>query len=68
LDNNRLGPVALHRVEESLVDRLRAGGYTLLDTQWATGHLEQFGAIELPRRRYLRLLDQATKIEAVFNG
>lgn len=52
----------------ALVDRLRAGGYTVLDTQWVTRHLEQFGAIEIPRRRYLRLLDQAIKIEAAFNG
>lgn len=52
----------------ALVDRLRAAGYTVLDTQWVTRHLEQFGAIEIPRRRYLRLLDQAIKIEAAFNG
>ncbi len=52
----------------ALVDRLRAAGYTVLDTQWVTRHLEQFGAIEIPRRRYLRLLDQAIKIEAAFHG
>ena len=49
-----------------LVDRLRARGYTLLDTQWVTEHLMQFGAIEIPRRRYLRLLDEALAIEAAF--
>src|SRR5262249_2797908 len=50
----------------ALVDRLRARSYTLLDTQWVTDHLLQFGAIEIPRRRYLRLLDQAVKAEADF--
>ena len=45
----------------ALVDRLRARGYRLLDTQWVTDHLAQFGAIEIPRRRYLRMLDEALK-------
>ena len=31
----------------ALVERLRARGYVLLDTQWVTPHLEQFGAIEI---------------------
>ena len=45
-----------HRVTDAskvalvaLVERLRARGFTLLDTQWVTPHLEQFGAIEIPR-------------------
>src|SRR6187402_2868 len=33
----------------ALVERLRMRGFTLLDTQWVTPHLEQFGAIEIPR-------------------
>jgi leucyl/phenylalanyl-tRNA--protein transferase len=52
----------------ALVDRLRTCGYALLDTQWVTDHLVQFGAIEIPRRRYLRLLDGALRIDAVFRG
>lgn len=52
----------------ALVERLRAQGYTLLDTQWITEHLEQFGAIEVPRRRYLRLLDAALKIDVAFSS
>ena len=36
----------------ALVDRLRARQFTLLDVQWVTPHLETFGAIEIPRRRY----------------
>jgi leucyl/phenylalanyl-tRNA---protein transferase len=49
-----------------LVDRLRARGFVLLDTQWVTAHLVQFGAIEVPRRRYLRMLRQALGVDATF--
>ena len=35
-----------------LVARLRLGGFRLLDTQFVTAHLAQFGAIEIPRVRY----------------
>jgi leucyl/phenylalanyl-tRNA--protein transferase len=42
-----------------LVARLRRGGYTLLDTQFLTPHLAGFGAIAIPRRRYLDLLADA---------
>lgn len=42
-----------------LVARLRAGGFTLLDTQFVTDHLTTFGAIEISRRQYHRLLDAA---------
>lgn len=41
-----------------LVARLRHGRYRLLDTQFQTGHLSQFGTIEIPRDAYrLRLED-----------
>jgi leucyl/phenylalanyl-tRNA--protein transferase len=49
-----------------LVDRLRGRGFTLLDTQWVTPHLEQFGAIEIPRARYLALLSQALERDCAF--
>jgi leucyl/phenylalanyl-tRNA--protein transferase len=39
-----------------LVARLRVGGYRLLDTQFVTSHLEQFGTEEIPRDRYKDLL------------
>src|SRR5690348_4928384 len=39
-----------------LVARLKAGGFRLLDTQFITSHLAQFGAIEIPRDTYLVLL------------
>lgn len=42
-----------------LVARLRAGGYTLLDTQFTTPHLEGLGARNVPRAHYLQLLDMA---------
>lgn len=47
-----------------LVDALRRGGFTLLDTQFITAHLAQFGAIEIPRTQYLGLLNQALNREA----
>ena len=49
-----------------LVARLRAGGYRLLDTQFTTKHLKQFGAIDIDRRQYHRLLEQAIADEADF--
>jgi len=49
-----------------LVARLRAGGFALLDTQFMTEHLAQFGTVELPRRDYARLLEQAVRREATF--
>ncbi len=42
-----------------LVARLRRGGWRLLDTQFLTGHLSQFGAIETPQTAYLSLLGAA---------
>ena len=47
--------VALH----ALVGGLRRGGFTLLDTQWMTDHLRQFGGLEVQRSVYLRLLRRA---------
>jgi len=42
-----------------LVARLRAGGFTLLDTQFTTPHLESLGARAVPRAHYHELLDRA---------
>ena len=47
-----------------LVARLKAGGYRLLDTQFLTDHLKLFGATEIPRARYHRVLGAALKDEA----
>jgi len=49
-----------------LVARLRAGGYRLLDTQFVTDHLKTFGAFEVPKRRYHKLLEEAIAGEADF--
>jgi leucyl/phenylalanyl-tRNA--protein transferase len=40
----------------ALVERLRAGGATLLDVQWCTEHLASLGAGELSRPAYLDAL------------
>lgn len=42
-----------------LIARLKAGGFSLLDTQFVTDHLASLGAIEVPRTTYHRLLDKA---------
>ena len=49
-----------------LVARLKAGGFRLLDTQFVTDHLRTFGAIEVPRRHYHKLLEAALVGEADF--
>ncbi|MCE9520827.1 MAG: leucyl/phenylalanyl-tRNA--protein transferase [Alphaproteobacteria bacterium] len=49
-----------------LVARLKAGGFTLLDTQFVTEHLKQFGAVEIERERYRRLLKDAVDSTANF--
>lgn len=43
----------------ALVERLRACGFELLDTQWMTPHLKQFGGEEIPRDVYLAMLEKA---------
>jgi leucyl/phenylalanyl-tRNA---protein transferase len=47
-----------------LVARLRLGGFRLLDTQFVTAHLAQFGAAEIPREDYKRSLAIAVEISA----
>ncbi|MGA8146345.1 MAG: leucyl/phenylalanyl-tRNA--protein transferase [Gallionellaceae bacterium] len=51
-----------------LVARLIAGGYRLLDTQYVTDHLKTFGAVEVQKRRYHRLLEDALVGEADFGA
>ncbi len=50
-----------------LVARLIAGRYQLLDTQFLTGHLSQFGAQDIPRAHYRKRLVQALAGDADFN-
>jgi leucyl/phenylalanyl-tRNA--protein transferase len=67
------GESMFHRVSDAskvalvhLVARLKAGGFKLLDTQFVTDHLKTFGAVEVPRRQYHKLLEVALAGEADF--
>ena len=67
------GESMFHRVTDAskvalvaLVERLRARGFTLLDTQWLTPHLAQFGTYEIPRAEYLRRLRRAVAMDCQF--
>ena len=42
-----------------LVERLKEKGFTLLDTQFTTDHLKTFGAIDVPKSSYARMLEKA---------
>lgn len=50
----------------ALVKRLKAGGFTLLDTQFLTPHLASFGGVEIPQKDYLILLKKALDLKASF--
>ena len=67
------GESMFHRVTDAskvalvaLVERMRDRGFVLLDTQWTTEHLEQFGAVDIPRDEYLRRLDAALRLDRSF--
>jgi leucyl/phenylalanyl-tRNA---protein transferase len=49
-----------------LVERLRRGGFQLLDVQFMTDHLRRFGAVEISRRAYKERLREALGVTAVF--
>ena len=49
-----------------LVARLKLGGFRLLDAQFVTSHLAQFGAVEIPRNEYMALLADAVARNADF--
>lgn len=51
-----------------LVARLRAGGFTLLDAQFITDHLETLGAVEISKAEYRRRLSQALAGHANWNA
>jgi leucyl/phenylalanyl-tRNA---protein transferase len=51
----------------ALVDRLKERGFILLDTQFTTEHLKRFGAVDVPRGKYEKMLEKAVRGEpAVF--
>lgn len=49
-----------------LVARLKERGFALLDTQFTTEHLIRFGAVDVPRGRYEKLLEEALQGTAAF--
>jgi leucyl/phenylalanyl-tRNA--protein transferase len=50
-----------------LVERLRRGGFTLLDSQYIVGtHMLQFGTVEISRAEYKRRLRDALMVETAF--
>lgn len=50
----------------TLVGRLQNRGYVLLDAQFMTEHLRQFGTVEISREEYLALLRRALRVRAEF--
>jgi leucyl/phenylalanyl-tRNA--protein transferase len=51
-----------------LCARLIAGGFSLLDTQFVTDHLRQFGTVEIERAEFHKLLEKALAHEADFHA
>jgi leucyl/phenylalanyl-tRNA--protein transferase len=67
------GESMFHRVTDAskvalvgLVEHLRQRHFVLLDTQWLTPHLRQFGACEIPRDDYRKILAPAVAFAASF--
>jgi leucyl/phenylalanyl-tRNA--protein transferase len=67
------GESMFHRVTDAskvalvaLAAQLRARKFVLLDTQWVTPHLKQFGVTEISRVHYLRLLTRAVELQRTF--
>jgi leucyl/phenylalanyl-tRNA---protein transferase len=50
----------------SLVGRLRERGFALLEVQYLTEHLAQFGVLEIPHKEYMRRLDVALAMDCDF--
>jgi leucyl/phenylalanyl-tRNA--protein transferase len=64
------GESMFHRVTDAskvalcaLVERLQQKHYRMLEVQWLTPHLKTFGAIEIPRVQYMKLLKQCVREE-----
>lgn len=67
------GESMFHRVTDAskialvaLVEHLREKKFALLDTQWTTPHLQQFGVIEISRDQYLKSLERAVELPRKF--
>ena len=75
LGSTFFGESMFHRARDAskvalvhLIARLKAGRFRLLDTQFVTDHLKTFGATEVSRRQYHKLLDAALIGEADFGA
>jgi len=69
------GESMFHRVTDAskaalayLVERMIHRGFTLLDVQFRTRHLDRFGAVEIPRGEYERQLHEAIGLPCRFDG
>ncbi len=51
-----------------LIARLKAGGFKILDTQFHTGHLAQFGVVECPDTDYQKILERLVRTPADFRA
>jgi leucyl/phenylalanyl-tRNA---protein transferase len=67
------GESMFHRITDgskvalvALVEHLRERGFGLLDTQWTTGLLATFGAMEIPRDVYMARLAWALQLTCRF--
>lgn len=49
-----------------LVERLKQRGFALLEVQFLTAHLSQFGVIEIPHAKYVPLLEAALRLKCEF--
>jgi leucyl/phenylalanyl-tRNA--protein transferase len=67
------GESMFHRITDAskialvaLVEHLRAKRFALLDAQWITPHLQRFGAVEVSREQYLKMLRRAVELPRRF--
>jgi leucyl/phenylalanyl-tRNA--protein transferase len=49
-----------------LVERLKERGFALLEVQYLTGHLRQFGVVEIPHEEYMSRLQAALRLKCFF--
>lgn len=47
-----------------LVERLRRGGFSVCDSQYANDHMARFGVREIPASEYMSLLEDAVEVDA----
>lgn len=69
------GESMFHRVTDAskvalcaLVERMHQNGFKLIEVQWITPHLKTFGAIEIPRADYMKLLKRCLRTECDFRA